>query len=95
MIWWLRVRGQHPIRNSPNRSDVLFIGGDLRRFLSPGFYVVKPAFIRCDGVCGCRAAAGGGGNAAARGSRVGAVAGILFYFLLIPTCADQTHYCSR
>jgi hypothetical protein len=91
-VWWLRVRGQHTDPGFLQLDRLLFAGGELRRFLSPGFYV-KPAFIIGAMVC-----AGAGLPLMVLGLRgldsVGwaLVAGIPFYFVLIATAADQTYY---
>ena len=91
-IWWLRVRGRHTDPAFLQLDRMLFFGGELRRFLSPGFYV-KPMFIIGAMVC-----AGAGLPLAVLGLRrldpVGwaLVAGIPLFFLVIPTAADQTYY---
>ena len=91
-IWWLRVRGRHTDPAFLQLDRMLFFGGELRRFLSPGFYV-KPMFIIGAMVC-----AGAGLPLAMLGLRrldpVGwaLVAGIPLFFLVIPTAADQTYY---
>jgi hypothetical protein len=91
-VWWLRLRAQHTDPIFLQLDQSLFIAGDLRRFLSPGFYV-KPAFIIGAMVC-----AGAGLPFAAAGCRRldgcgwALVAGISFYFVAIPTVADQTYY---
>jgi len=91
-VWWLRVRAQHTDPGYLRDDQLLFLGGELRRFLSPGFYV-KPLFVIGAMVC-----AGTGAPLMALGARRldafgwTLVAGIPLYFVLIATAADQTYY---
>lgn len=73
-------------------ESAMFLVGDLTRFLQPGYYV-KPAFILCAMVL-----CGAGVPLVLLGARRMTsavwllVAGLPFYYVLIPTAAEQTYY---
>jgi hypothetical protein len=89
---WNLYRPSLMYPNSQAGLTGMFFIGDLTRFLRPSFYV-KPAFILgAMGMCGAGVLWAAWGLQGLDPVGQALLVGALFYYVLIPTAADQTYY---